>query len=226
MDRTLLSRSGITMKRSSPLFFASLFLLATAACGGSIAPVDDGSGSGSGSGSATGPGSGSGSGSGSASGSGSGGAAPHPTPGPGAWSTTASGCSNFIVYASHSSGLKYLVIRASKTELGLASVGDSATVDLTPSAVSSSTEVAVDTYAHAPGFAPYCADVLVGPQTPSHATATAGTATFTIASVGRDTPDYAVTVTLKDVVVRSADGTLETIPDVTYQNVNVGWLPG
>jgi hypothetical protein len=131
-----------------------------------------------------------------------------------------------MVVASHSTGRRFLVVTANKSELGIASLGESVTVDLASKSVGPSTSVAVDTFARAPQETPYCTDVIVDPQRPARAIATNGTATFTISAVGREGDLYAVTVTLKGVVVRDAGGVLEAIPDVTYASVGVGWLPG
>ena len=155
----------------------------------------------------------------------------HPTPGPtgptaGTWSQTASGCSNFTIFASHSTGRRFLVVTAAKADLGIANLGDSVTIDLASTSGGPSASIAVDTFARAPQEAPYCTDIIVDSQTPSRAVAAQGTATFTISSIGREGDSYAVTVTLQGVVVRDASGALEKIPDITYASVGVGWLPG
>jgi hypothetical protein len=156
--------------------------------------------------------------------------APSPAPAPGGatagWSATASGCANFTVYARHSSGRRFLVVTANRTELGLAGLGASVTVDLASKSAGPSTEVAVETFARTPMDVTYCNDIMVDPQIPSRAGASQGTATFTISGVGREGDAYAVTVTLRGVVVRDASGALEQVPDLTYTNVGVGWLPG
>jgi hypothetical protein len=142
------------------------------------------------------------------------------------WNATAGGCANFTVYAGHSSGRRFVVITANRSELSLANLGDSVTVDLASKSVGPSTLVAVETFARVPLDVTYCNDVMVDPQVPSRAVAAQGTATFTISALGREGDAYAVTVTLRGVVLRDASGALEQLPDLTYENVGVGWLPG
>jgi hypothetical protein len=151
---------------------------------------------------------------------------PPPAPIAGSWSTTASGCANFVVYASHTSGRRYLVVQATKDKLGIAALGDTVTIDLASKSASFAAAVYADTLPKAPAEATYCSDVIIDPQEPQRSTATEGKVTFTISSVGREGDSYAVTVKLEGVVVRNGFGNPETIPDVTYSAVGVGWLPG
>jgi hypothetical protein len=131
-----------------------------------------------------------------------------------------------MVYAADTSGRRFVVINANKTELGLANVGDSVTVDLASKVAGPSTEVAIETFARVPLDVNYCNDVMVNPQVPSRAVAAQGTATFTISALGGAGDPYALTVTLRGVMVRDASGALEQLPDLTFANVNVGWMPG
>lgn len=144
----------------------------------------------------------------------------------GTWSPTASGCSNFVVYASHTSGRRYLVVQATKEKLGIANLGDTVTIDLASKGASSMASVSADTFPKAPSEATYCSDIVIDPQEPQHSTSSEGKVTFTISAVGREGDFYAVTVKLEGVVVRNGFGNPETIPDVTYTSVGVGWLPG
>jgi hypothetical protein len=137
---------------------------------------------------------------------------------------TANGCANFTVFAGDASGRRFLIIQADKMELGLAGLGDTATVDLATKAGGASTKVFVDTYNRVPTQM-YCTDTLSEPYDPVSADAIQGTATFTISAVGREGGTYAITVTLRGVVINNK-GKLESIPDVTYSSVGVGWLPG
>lgn len=152
---------------------------------------------------------------------------PTPTPEPhtfyGSWSGTASGCGNFTVFAADTSNPRYLVIKASKSELGLGALGSTASVNLASTSNAPSTEVAVDAFSSAP-VQPYCTDVGAAPAG-FHGRAVQGTVTFTVTSVGRD-GGYAIAVVLQGVKVESPYGELEPIPDITYTNVSVGWLPG
>ena len=121
-----------------------------------------------------------------------------------------------------------MVIQASKEELGIANLGDTVTVDLASKAGAPSTDVSADLWDGIPASTPYCTDVAANNKVMQHAVATSGTATFTIApSRGTGNGEtYAVTVSLKGVIVRGADGFLERIDDVTYDTVTVGWFPG
>jgi hypothetical protein len=157
--------------------------------------------------------------------------APEPGPAPffGSWSGIASGCANFTVYAADTSNPRYLVIKASKSELALGAIGTTATVNLANTSSAPSTDVGVDTFqgTSPPPEEPYCTDV-PGPTSDFvHRKALSGTVTFKVTSVGKDDGTYALTVTVKSVVVQSQfDGELETIPDITFVNVGVGWFPG
>ena len=209
-------------KHTSLTLFLSLSLSVLAGCGGGI----EGSGTG-------GPGSPGPKGptepTPGAPGPGHPGTAPTPTtpvaPTPtGSWDSKANGCGDFVVYASHSSGTKFLVVDADKKALGIEKIGESSTVDF--STRQNAAKARVDVYSRAPAEAIYCSDIIIDPQTPVSWTAVAGTATFTITSFGRE-GGYAVTVSLKSVVVQSPDGrSRESVPDLTYSNVFVGWLPG
>lgn len=152
---------------------------------------------------------------------------PQPSPFMGTWSGTASGCANFTVYAADTSAPRYLIIRASKAELGLGALGSTATIDLANTSGAPSTDIGVDTYSEPPAD-PYCTDVISSPPpTFTHARATSGTATFTVTGVGRDDGTYEISVTLKGLtVLNSMYGELEPIPEITFTKVNVGWLPG
>lgn len=154
------------------------------------------------------------------------GAPPPPAQIAGSWSANAAGCSNFVVYASHTSGRRYLVVEAKKENLGIANVGDTVTIDLASKSASFSAAVYTDTFAKAPGEARYCSDVVTDTQEPQRSNALEGKVTFTISGQGREGDLYSVTVKLEGVVVRNAFGNPETIPDVTYASVGVGWLPG
>jgi hypothetical protein len=148
---------------------------------------------------------------------------PSPTPAE-HWNTDASGCANFLVYRSHSTGKKFLVLQASKEELGIANYGDTATVSLGPG--THALVVSMDVYARQPSDTHYCSDIIIDPQTPITWTATKGTATVKITGVERDCDCYTVTIELRGVVVRSPSGQLEQIPDMVFKDVRVGWLPG
>ena len=219
------------MKNRTVLLLGSLFVvsLAAVACGGAIDTPGGGSSSSSSSSSSGGPG-------------------PTPTatttstvtpppippspptpigPAPffGTWSGTASGCANFTVFAPDTSNPRYLVINASKSELGLGVLGSTATVDLANTSQAPSTDVGVDTFASAPAQ-PYCTDIQPSPAPTSfHSKALQGSVTFSVTAVGRD-GGYVLTVARKNVIVRAPDGGFESIPDITYTNVSVGWLPG
>lgn len=140
------------------------------------------------------------------------------------WNASASGCGNFTVFAGESTGHRFLVIQTDKQALGIASPGDTATIDL--SAATASTKVFVDAYDRVPGEQVYCTDFTTEPHVPVQSTAIQGTATFTIEALGNDRDSYLVTVALKNVIVRGANGALETLADVRYSSVAVGWLPG
>jgi hypothetical protein len=142
----------------------------------------------------------------------------------GTWSQSASGCGNFFVYATHASKTKFLTVSAVKSELGIANLGDSATIQIGVNPTK--TTVSVDTYPHVPNESPYCTDYITDPMSPERAYATQGTLTFTISTVGSDGQSYAVDVAITGLVVQHMDGTLEAIPDVTYHDVSVGWLAG
>jgi hypothetical protein len=49
--------------------------------------------------------------------------------------------------------------------------------------------------------------------------------TFTVTALNRD-GGYVIAVALQNVAVESKLGELEPIPDITYTDVSVGWLPG
>ena len=227
-----LARQPSVKTRTTVLLLLSLLVASVAvpcvACGGAVEPGGSSGSSGS---------------SGGSSGSSSGtlpigtttSVPPAPTtspPGPtgppgffGTWSGVASGCGNFTVFAQDTSNPRYLVITASKSELGLGTIGSTATVNLASTGSAPSTSVGVDAYASAPA-APYCTDVGVAQPPFFHGGAVSGSVTFTVTSSGRDDGTYALSVALSHVVVTSQYGELENIPDITYVNVAVGWLPG
>jgi hypothetical protein len=146
-----------------------------------------------------------------------------PTSGP--FNATANGCANFTVFAGDASGRRFLIIQANKEELGIENVGETRTINLATRSAGASTKVFIDTYDRVPSQQMYCTDSIYEPYDPVRTDAIEGMVTFTIAGVGRD-GGYAVTVTLQGVVVHAATGALESIPDVTYSAVGVGWLPG
>ncbi len=202
------------------LLLASLSLSFAAACGGSVESTG-GSSSGSPPASALPP-----PGSVPVPGVSTSGAPPPPAQVEGTWSPTASGCSNFVVYASHTSNRRYLVVQATKEKLGITNLGDTVTIDLASKGASTMASVSTDTFPKAPSEATYCSDIIIDPQEPQRSTATEGKVTFTISALGREGDFYAVTVKLEGVVVRNGFGNPEAIPDMTFSSVGVGWLPG
>lgn len=154
---------GVTMSTRTSgalLLLASLSFSFAAACGGS---VDSTGGSSSGT-PGTGPGSLPPPGSLPVPGVSTSGGPPPPAPIEGSWSLAAGGCSNFTVYASHTSGRRFLVVQATKEKLGIASLGDTVTINLASKGASGAASVYADTLPRAPAEAPYCTDFIVNPQ--------------------------------------------------------------
>lgn len=141
------------------------------------------------------------------------------------WAKGAIGCGNFEVVVTHASRRKLLVIEAQKDRLGLAKVGDSVVVPLT-TPPDPRASLRVDAYDAPGGDAHYCTDVRS--QTPKKvgsASATRGTVRFTLSKIGEN-GTYSIDVALEGVAVKAADGTTEAVPDASYTEVGVGWLPG
>jgi hypothetical protein len=146
-----------------------------------------------------------------------------PTTTPATWNPQASGCSNVFVFDGDSTGKRFLVISGDRTTLGLKGLSDSYTANL---GAAEPIHVYVDTFTKPPVEPPYCTDIVYADaEKPVKSRAVQGQATITITSVGRDTDSYAIDVVLKGVVVKGPNG-LETIPDMTFKSVGVGWLPG
>lgn len=126
----------------------------------------------------------------------------------------------------HASKRKFLVIDAQKDLLGLSQVGDAVAVALS-SPPDKKASLRVDTYDGTGGDSHYCNDVVTDtPRKVGSANAVSGTVRFKLSkAVGQD-GRYAIDVALEGVVVKNADGTTETVPDATYTDVGVGWLPG
>lgn len=205
-----------------PVLLTSFLLaLSSVACGGAVEPVPSPSESTSSSGGPT-------TSTGSSSGGGaSGGTVPEPGPVPAAnlptWNDKASGCGNVVIFSPDKTGRRFLVIRADAQRHGLTKIGETATLDL---ATSDDEEdvLRVDTFATAPNEAPYCTDIGGLDKPTSVASPVRGTITFTVTRYTSET-SYGVDVKLEGVVVETGSSS-ERLPDLTFRNVGVGWLPG
>lgn len=140
------------------------------------------------------------------------------------WAKMATGCQDFTVVVSHASKKRVLVIRGSRRSLGLIKVGDSKTVDVSASVRMLDLEVAV--YDAPGGEQHYCNDAVPAdaPKKTAFLSAASGTVTIKLTTLRSD-HDYAIDVTVSGVTIRNGPD-LETVADVTYSDVHVGWLPG
>ncbi|MDB4941278.1 MAG: hypothetical protein JWP97_812 [Labilithrix sp.] len=144
----------------------------------------------------------------------------------GTWSTDAWGCRDFELYAHDATRARYLVIVVDAKARGLTNDGDTATVVIDP-ATASGTRVEIHAYARPQENLPYCSDYDNGADdVTSVAPVVAGTLSIRVSTKDSANGSYNVTVTAAGLQARNADGTLESIPDLTFADVRVGWLPG
>ncbi len=140
------------------------------------------------------------------------------------WAKAATGCGDFTILVTHASKRKFLHVYSSRAALGLKRAGDTATLPLDGGAKSG---LAIDVYPAPGGDEYYCSDI-GRPDAPRKSVslpAMAGTVSIKLTSFRSD-HDFIVQLTLQGVSVRTEDGGIERIPDATYSDVHVGWLPG
>lgn len=148
---------------------------------------------------------------------------PKAPPAPLTWSTQ-SGCGNVVVYAADATGTTFLVVRT--TARHEPTNGASVYADLSaPSALT----VYLEVHPAPPGEPPYCSDVGVDGAGVTRWAAVAGNATLTQTSAASGTfpnATYSVRVDVAGLVVEGPDGVRQAVPDVRFESVRVGWLPG
>lgn len=147
---------------------------------------------------------------------------------PRTWTAKASGCGDTFLHIADTTGLAYLIVTGKRGMLGLKANGDRATVDLaTENAGPSRVDVHVDLYPRTGGSGEYCTDYRSEtiPHKSEVWSGESGKVTFTLVKF-RNAHDFEVTVKLEGVVLKHPNGTTEKVPDLTYENVKVGWLPG
>jgi len=139
------------------------------------------------------------------------------------------GCAQFTVYRWSVARSECVVINAEDRELGLSTAPK--TFDL--STANEWLHVSMEVYPSAVDDH-HCSDVIYpnDPQ-PEIWRASAGTVTISVSSdqtpdcVGTTPDSFTATVTLHDVVFRSPDGGREVkVPEMVFDTVAVGWLPG
>lgn len=139
------------------------------------------------------------------------------------------GCGQFIVYRWSTAKSECVVVSAEVRQLGLST--SPTTFDL--SASNNWLHVTMEVYAQAVPDRK-CDDVIYpNDPKPEIWTASAGSATITVSSdktpecIGTTADSFSTTITLRDVVFRSPDGGREvTLPEMVFDNIGVGWLPG
>lgn len=151
-------------------------------------------------------------------------AAPAPERTERGWAKVATGCQDFTVVVSHASKRRFLVIRSSRKTLGLLKVGDRKTLTVADAVRPLDLEVAV--YSAPGGDQHYCSDVVPAsaPKQIGMLSPASGTVTVELTALTSD-HDYVIDVTVSGVTIRN-QGDLETVPDATYSDVHVGWVPG
>ena len=151
-------------------------------------------------------------------------AAPHGERTDRGWAKLATGCQDFTVVVSHASKRRFLVIRSSRSALGLSKVGDSRTVAVSDSVRILDLEIAL--YDSPGGDQHYCNDAVPAdaPKKTGWLSAASGTVTIELTGL-KSERDYTIDVTVSGVTIQN-HGDLETLPDATYSNVQVGWGPG
>lgn len=140
------------------------------------------------------------------------------------WAKAATGCGDFTLVVTHASKRRFLHVYGSRAALGLKRTGDTANLPLDGGTKSG---LAIDVYP-APGADEYyCSDIghPDAPRKSASLPATAGTIGIKLTGF-KSEHDFSVELTLQGVSVRTEDGGLERIPDATYSDVHVGWLPG
>lgn len=140
------------------------------------------------------------------------------------WAKAATGCGDFHVQVSHASKRRFLVIGSNRKALGLVKVGDTKTLTL-PDATKA-LDLNVSLYDAPGGDQTFCNDVVpaAAPTRTASLLPASGTITVKLTALASE-HDFSVEITLTGVTVRNED-VLEPVPDATYADVRVGWLPG
>lgn len=145
------------------------------------------------------------------------------------WSQTGRGCGDVTVALADTQGIRFLVVHAKRAALGLASKGDSATIDLGADVDGPDVNATLLVYPTKTENPAFCTDYGSpnDPQ-PTNWTLRAGTVTITLETPppSQQGEGYKVTASFTGVVARAPDGTLHTLPNATVSNVAVGWLAG